>query len=145
MAVTSTTQRPLRGLGLPLTTVGGGRLRTKDRYDVCWGDLILTIFCPIGGRPMSRGFGSLVPNVVFEIQTPLLPQRIKQYVQDAAARWCPHVRVLDVSTQFEGVPGSKNISVSIAFIPADEPTAQTRTVRLDRSDVLRALGARTVQ
>ncbi len=143
MAESSTIQRPLRGLGLPLTKVGGGRLRTKDRYDVCWGDLILAVFCPIGGRPMLRDFGSLVPNAVFELQSPLLPQRLRQYVMDAAARWCPHVRVINVTTQFEGAGGPKNISVSINFTPADEPTAQTRTVRLDRSDVLRALGART--
>ncbi len=143
MAGASNIQRPLTGLGLPLTKVGGGRLRTKDRYDVCWGDLILAVFCPIGGRPMLRNFGSLIPNTVFELQSPLLPQRIQQYVSDAAARWCPHIRILGVTTQFQGASGPKSISISISFTPADEPTAQTRTVRLDRSDVLRALGART--
>lgn len=140
--VASTVQTPLRGLSLPLTRVGGGYLRTKDRYDVCWGDLIMVLFCPIGGRAMSRSFGSLVPNAVFEQQAPLLQQRLKQYVQDAAQRWCPHVKVFDVVVQFDGASTKRAIVLSVAFAPADEPAAQKRTVRLDRSATLRALGSR---
>ncbi len=140
--VASTLQRPLRGLALPLTRVGGGLLRPKDRYDICWGDLLLAIFTPIGGRPMHRGDGSSVPQAVFDPKSPLLQQRLPRYVTDAASRQCPHVRVLDVTVQLAGSGNQRAVVLSISFTPADEPNGQSsRLVRLDRTAVLRALGA----
>jgi phage baseplate assembly protein W len=135
----TTVQQPLRGLALPLTKVGGGYFRTKDRYDVCWGDLILAVFCPIGGQPMNRSFGSLVPNAVFEQQIPLLQQRLRQYVTDAAMRWCPHVRIVDVKVQLAGTSSTRSVSLVISFTPTDEPSVQTRQITIDRSDVMRAI------
>lgn len=90
------TSKELKGLALPAVKGTGGYFESKGAGDVSWGDLLLTLFTPIGGRVMRRSFGSSLYDLLFE---PLIPgefQIIGAAIRDIARRQLPHVRVTRV-------------------------------------------------
>jgi len=128
------TFKPRRGLALPAYRTSGGYFASKDRYDVAWGDLLIALLTPIGSRFMSRQFGSGVSRILFDAAVDQNPQLVKFVVMEAAARYCPHVVILDVRVVVDG----NFVSVGISFSLAEDAASQERLVRLQRGTVVRA-------
>ncbi len=98
MGTTSLAQTTmLKGLGLPALRGAGGYFAVKNRYDVAWSDLMIALFTPIGGRAFDRSFGSGLHHVLFSPVTVAVDQLANYTVKQAAALWCPHVTVIDLS------------------------------------------------
>lgn len=89
----------LRGLALPALRSRGGYFASRSPHDVAFGDLLLALFCPIGGRWMNRLFGSGLLRLLFEPNFVELAATAEAVIQDTAQKWTPHVVVdrVDVS------------------------------------------------
>jgi phage baseplate assembly protein W len=127
----------LSGLALPATRAAGGYFATKTGVDVAWGDLLLAILCPIGGRVMSRSFGSDVPLAVFSQNDATLMDQLARSIRDAAARHAPHVSIIDVQTKTD--KNTVNLTVAFAF----GGDTVTKTTRIDRRSALQFISARS--
>lgn len=136
MAVSSFNQQ-LRGLGLPALRYGGqGYFAAKNAYDVAWSDLMMTLFTPIGGRPMSRSFGSALMEQLFDPVTVAQANITTYVIQQAAQAWCPHVQVLQVQSVVSG----QSISLGIVFaLASDRTKTETRSVLIPKSNIIRLL------
>lgn len=107
------TSKEIRGLALPAVKGPGGYFESKGEGDVSWGDLMLTLFTPLGGRVMRRGFGSSLYDLLFE---PLVPdefQLVGAAIRDIAARQLPHVTVTKVEIRAQ--PQGDGMEIRIFF------------------------------
>lgn len=125
----------LRGLAFPATRAIGGYFGEKTRYDVAWGDLLLTMFTPIGTRPGRRDFGSALHLLLQEPNINGNQQIVEHTVRVAAQRWCPHVVVYGVIARAK-VSDSNVIQIGIRFGLADEQVEQSRLVEVNRDAVV---------
>lgn len=125
------------GLALPATRASGGYFATKKGVDVAWGDLLLAIMCPIGGRFYNRSFGSGVSSAAFGPNDALLAEEMNRYIRDAAVRYVPRVKIMRVDITAD----SKVLNVTIAFSYAG--TTMSRVTRIDRRSALQFISARS--
>lgn len=83
----------LRGLALPATKGPGGYFESKTPGDTAWGDLLLALMTPMGGRFMRRTVGSSLYEQLFEPVVegdfPLVDYTIRQ----ASDRQLSNVRI----------------------------------------------------
>jgi phage baseplate assembly protein W len=127
--------QPIVGVGLPAIRLTG-YFASKNQYDVAWSDLMMTLFCPIGGRAMSRSFGSALVQSLFNPVTVVNANFLTYIIQQAALTWCPHVQVLQVQSQQNG--GS--ISLLITFsLTANQASPQQRSVLIPDTAIVRYL------
>lgn len=127
-------KKELRGLALPALRERGGYFASKGKYDVAWGDVMVAVFTPIGGRPMNRGFGSALSRVLFEPSDEQLQTRVNYIVSEAISKWCPHVRLLGVRT----LAKKRQVDITIIFGLLSDSQRVIGTVSFDRSDPLKS-------
>ena len=126
------TSKELRGLALPALKGTGGYFESKGAGDVSWGDLLLTLFTPIGGRVMRRGFGSSLYDLLFE---PLIPgefQLVGSTIRDIAARQLPHIQItrVDIRALQSGI----GMEIKITFrLQSDREVEQQQTVLIPKT------------
>jgi phage baseplate assembly protein W len=126
------TSKELKGLALPALKGTGGYFESKGAGDVSWGDLLLTLFTPIGGRVMRRSFGSSLYDLLFE---PLIPgefQIIGAAIRDIARRQLPHVRVTLV--QIRELQSGIGMEIKIFFrLQSNLEAEQSQTVLIPKT------------
>ncbi len=137
MVTASTGQVERRGLALPAIRTVGGYFASKNRYDTAWGDLLLTIFTPIGSRPGRRDFGSALDALLFEPDVLRKQQMILHIITEAAARWTPHVVIREVRVEVV----DKSLKLWIAFGLQGEQFTDRRQILLPRERAIKALSA----
>lgn len=105
----STTE--LRGFALPATKGPGGYFESKNPGDTAWGDLLLALLTPQGGRFMRRTLGSALYEQLFEpvvaSEFPLVDYTIRQ----ASDRQLSNVRI--ARTAIREVP--RGIEIKVFF------------------------------
>lgn len=127
----------LSGLALPATRASGGYFATKTGVDVAWGDLLMAIMCPIGGRVMSRSYGSDVPSALFGPNDSAMAVQLERSVRDAVARHAPHVAIVEVQVRRDHA----NVNLTVAFSFGGDVV--TKTTRIDRRSALQFISARS--
>jgi phage baseplate assembly protein W len=130
----------LRGLALPAKKGVGGYFAVRGYYDVCWGDLLLACFCPVGGRAMARNFGSQVQAALYDPLDTTTFGNLEAAIRETAASFVPHVRILSVQVS-KG--GPSQVQIRISFTPAGEVNAETRTLNIDRTSTLRVISGKS--
>ena len=96
----------------------------------------MTIFTPIGGRPMNRTFGSGLNSVLFEPNLADLTSTAEFIVRDAAAQWCPHI-IID---RVIAVRDKKAMQLKISFHLVDDDAVSDRLIELNTDQIVRFLG-----
>lgn len=89
----------LRGLALPALKGSGGLFESKGPEDVAWGDLILGLFTPLGGRVMRRGLGSALYELLFEPIDEGDFALVNYTVREAVSRQLPHVSIVRLAVR----------------------------------------------
>lgn len=119
----TTTQ--LRGLALPATKGPGGFFESKTALDVAWGDLLLTLFTPVGTRVMRRDFGSVLREQLFDANSELNDPIIDHVIREAASDHCPQVVIREVSVVRE----DNRAQILVVFsLRTDTSRVQTREI-----------------
>jgi len=128
------TSRELRGLALPAVKGPGGYFESKREGAVAWGDLLLALLTPQGGRVMRRSFGSGVPDMLFEPVEAGEFQILDATIKDVASRLLPHVIV--TRTEIEALRDGKGIQIHIRFrIATNRDIEQSQTVLIPHTFV----------
>jgi phage baseplate assembly protein W len=128
------TSKEIRGLALPAVKGPGGYFESKGAGDVSWGDLLLTLLTPLGGRVMRRGFGSSLYGLLFEPVVPGEFQLIGAAIRDIAARQLPHVTVTNV--QVRAQDNGSAIEIKIFFrIETSREVERQQTVLIPKTYV----------
>lgn len=129
-----------RGLALPAIRTRGGYFASKSPHDTAWGDLMLAIFCPIGGRFMNRTFGSGLHSILFEPNFTNLVGQARFVIEDTAQQWVPHVVIDDVQVSTK----RESLFLKISFHLVDDQRTEMRLIELSRRDIVRFLGTRRI-
>jgi len=130
----------LRGLALPAIRQRGGYFASRAPHDTAWGDLMLAIFTPVGGRFMNRGFGSGLWRLLFEPSLGGVSTRAEFVIRDAA-RQVPQIVIREVIASSQ----EKTVFLKVAFHLVDDTRGEERLVEIDRSSVTRFLGVARIQ
>lgn len=120
----------LRGLALPATKGPGGYFESKNPGDSAWGDLLLALLTPLGGRFMRRGLGSALYEQLFEPviegDFPLVDYTVRQ----ASDRQLANVRI--ARTAIREVP--RGMEISIFFrLRSDLAVEEQRTILVPKT------------
>jgi phage baseplate assembly protein W len=120
----------LRGLALPATKGPGGYFESKSPGDTAWGDLLLALMTPLGGRFMRRNLGSTLYEQLFEPivegDFPLVDYTIRQ----ATVRQLTNVRI--VRTNVSEV--QRGIEVAVFFrLSTDFDTEEQRLILVPKT------------
>ena len=121
---------PPRGLALPARRVPGGYFSAEDEFDTAWGDLLIALVTPLGGRPMARTFGSGLSLLLFEPNTELVPSEAEEVIREAAAAWTPHIVIHGVRVESQQ-DGRLGILVAFGLTTRRESAERQITVRRD--------------
>jgi len=100
-----------RGFSLPALKGSGGLFEAKGPGDVAWGDLILGLFVPIGGRVMRRSLGSALYELLFNPVDPEDFALVDYTIRAATQRQLPHVNI--VRTEIEAI--DRGIQIRVFF------------------------------
>jgi len=134
------TSKEIRGLALPAVKGPGGYFESKSVGDVSWGDLLLTLFTPLGGRVMRRSFGSSLYDLLFE---PLIPgefQLIGSTIRDIAARQLPHVTVTRV--EIRELSSGIGMEITVFFrVDTNREVEQQQTVLIPKTFISPTIAA----
>lgn len=122
--------KELKGLALPSVRNNGGYFASKGKYDVAWGDVMLTLFTPIGSRPGRRNFGSALIKVLFDPAVSEQTERVRHIITESLIEWCTHIRVRDVQVTID----MKEIRVGVTFSLVTDSQKATRFITLKRSE-----------
>ncbi len=115
------------GLALPAIRTAGGYFVSKNEYDAAWGNLILALQCPTGGRPMQRTFGSNLAKILFDPVDDASRQLVVRSIVQAAAQWVPSITINTVDVQ--STKGTVSVKVTFSLVKdAHALTARTFTV-----------------
>lgn len=129
----------LKGLALPALAIAGrSYFQTKVGVDVGFGDLILALFCPLGGWWMHRSRGSRLKRVLFEPNIDENLQLIQSIVEETAARTVPHVTILNVAAFRSG--RSAKLEISFALTRDVQTTATSRLIEVTGDGQIKILG-----
>jgi len=135
MAVTSDlqTSSELKGLALPALHGPGGLFESKGEADVAFGDLLIALFTPIGGRFMARSFGGTLHDLLFET----LPGEfslVDAAIKDTARKNLPHVTV--TRTRIREAATGKGIEIEIFFrVNSSREVERNQTVLIPKTFV----------
>lgn len=123
----------LRGLALPALKGSGGIFESKSAEDVAWGDLLLALFTPIGGRVMRRQAGSALYELLFEPVNPDDFTLVDYTIREAARRQLPHVNITNVEVRDIG----RGIEIHVFFQLNNDRDAQStsRVVQVPKTFV----------
>ena len=88
-----------RGLAFPIKPTAAGRLLTVTGDDKIRQGLALVLETAVNERQMLPEFGCGVHDLVFEANTELLRNAVRDKVRRALTRWEPRVDVLDVRVE----------------------------------------------
>lgn len=124
------------GLALPAIRTQGGYFASRDAYDTAFGDVVLTIMCPIGGRWGNRQFGSASSSYLFDPADSALVSLLKEAISTAISTWCPHVNLLDTKVNVNGVTVQLFITFSLA---TDRTTPVTKLLTVSRRSAIQFL------
>ncbi len=127
----------LRGIGLPALRTAGGYFAVKNRQDKAWSDLLVAVLTPIGSRPMNRGFGSALHDVLFEQAGGQVEQLVDYVIRQAVSAYAPHVVIVGVKARSVG----NEIKVLIRFSLADDRAVLEKPLLISKSDVVNLLAA----
>jgi len=120
----------MRGLALPATKGPGGYFESKTPADTAWGDLLLALMTPLGGRFMRRQLGSALYDQLFEPVVegdfPLVDYTIRQ----ASDRQLVNVRI--ARTAIKEIPRGMEIGVFFR-LRSDLAVEEQRTVLVPKS------------
>lgn len=130
-----------RGLALPAIRTRGGYFASKSPHDTAWGDLMLAIFCPIGGRAMNRTFGSGLHLLLMEPNFTDLGSRASFVIEDTARKWTPHVVITDVGV----LSRRERLFLKVSFHLVDDTRTEARLIELNRRDIVRFLSVQRIQ
>lgn len=134
------TSKEIRGLALPAIKGPGGYFESKSVGDVSWGDLLLTLLTPLGGRVMRRSFGSSLYDLLFE---PLIPGEfsiISAAIRDIAARQLPHVSVTRV--EIRELASGVGMEIKIFFrVETNREVEQQQTVLIPKTFISPSIAA----
>jgi len=122
--------KELKGLALPALRSIGGYFASKGKYDVAWGDVMLTLFTPIGSRPGNRSFGSALVKVLFDPAVSYQTERVRYIISESLIEWCPHVRLVDAQVTID----QKEIKIGVTFSLVVDAQKATRFITLKRSE-----------
>ena len=122
----------LRGLALPAVKGPGGYFESKDPGDTGWGDLLLALLTPIGGRFMRRTMGSSLYEQLFEPVVPGDFPLVDYTIRQAADRQLTNVRI--ARTQIEEI--QRGIQVGVFFrLRTDLDVEEERSVLVPKTFV----------
>ena len=110
----------LRGLALPATKGTDGYFESKGPGDTAWGNLLLAILSPLGGRFMRRGFGSALHEHLFE---PVVEGdfRLADYtIRQATDRQVTNARVLRTGVRAV----SRGVEIGVFFRLSGDATGE---------------------
>lgn len=128
------------GYALPAIRGAGGYFPSKNKYDTAWGDVIIAIMCPIGGRPMRRAFGSGLADTLFDFSDDRSSSLIKKSLTSAINTYVPHVNVINIDVQRDG----KSVTVLVEFSLREEPSKVVqRAVKIDKRTTMNTLAVRS--
>lgn len=124
--------KELRGLALPATKGPGGYFESKSPSDTAWGDLMLALFTPIGGRFMRRSLGSALYEHLFEPVVENDFPLVDYAIREAADRQLQNVRI--DATEIKEVP--RGLEIRVRFrLRGDLSNAQSATVQVPKTFV----------
>jgi phage baseplate assembly protein W len=126
-----------RGLALPAIRQRGGYFNTPSVHDTAFGDLLLALFTPIGGRAMQRGFGSGLHLILFEPNVSELHQEIFFIVKDTAQKWVPHVTIRGVEVSRK----DRKVQIRVSFSLVDDGEITTRFLEVRRDQTIKVLAS----
>lgn len=121
------------GLAVPAVRIPGGIFAVRNPYDTAFGDILLAILVPTGTRPMDRGFGSRLNTLLFGPKTSAANGTAKYIITEAISRLCPTVNLIGVETAIT----LEGFALEVTFSLVGDPSAQTRSAFLQKSDLLR--------
>ena len=122
--------KELRGLALPAAKGPGGYFESKNPGDTAWGDLLLALMTPIGGRFMRRSLGSGLYEHLFE---PVIENDfplVDYAIREASDRQLTNVRI--ERTEIKEV--SRGLEIRVQFrLRSDLDNALQSTVQIPKS------------
>jgi hypothetical protein len=122
----------VRGLALPATKGPGGYFESKTPQDVAWGNLLLALLTPQGGRFMRRGLGSALYEQLFEPVVEGDFPLVDYTIREAAARQLATVNITrtDISVRNSG----RGLDVHVFFrLRSDLEVEESRTVQIPKT------------
>jgi phage baseplate assembly protein W len=128
------------GPALPAVRLSGGYFADRDALDTAFGDLIIAIMCPVGGRFMRRGFGSNLEQLLFSPSDSALIAALQGAVQAAAQQWVPTMRIVEVLVRPRGGTVDMNIKFALA---SDTTTQRQKLLTVPRSQAIQFLSSRS--
>jgi phage baseplate assembly protein W len=127
----------LNGFALPAIRSSGGYFTSRRDIDCAWGDLLIAIMTPIGGRFMNRSFGSGLSTVLFDPSDNVVIGMVSQYINDAAVKHCPYVKIRNIDVSLDKKKINVKVTFSLAGVQAD------KLMTLDRSNTVNYLSMRS--
>ena len=114
------------GLSLPAVQRGGGYFVNQQPLNRVWGDILLTVYTPIGSRPMRRSFGSALWNMILGQSKNAVG--IQAAISVPVSQWVPYVTLGTISGTIQlngnvglqvnyGIVGDVNLSGSNPTAP----------------------------
>src|ERR1035437_9910144 len=126
------------GPALPAVRLNGGYFADRDALDTAFGDLVLALMCPVGGRVMRRGFGSTIEQLLFSPNDAALFAALRNAIGAVATKWCPTIRIVNVALSSSG----QNVSMNIQFaLASDTTTTRQRLMVVPRRQAIQFLSA----
>ena len=79
------------------------------------------LFTPVGSRVMRRRFGSLLPELIDQPDSPTTRVRLFAAVAGALMRWEPRLRISRVQLASGTTPGTAELVLEGTYVPPDGP------------------------
>lgn len=133
----------IRGLAGPITRFPGGYFSASDALETAWGDLMNIIFTRISSRPMARGFGSGLHDILFEPDTENNEAAIEELIRGAVDTWLPSVNIVEIAT-FDGEEEG-TIVIEIAFTLIQDQQSDTRAISISRDGTFRQVSTQALK
>jgi phage baseplate assembly protein W len=122
----------LRGLGFPTLKGGQGYFHPKEKYDVAWSDLLLSIFTAPESRPINRSFGGRIRELLFAPQSEIDEAVVAYALKETVDRNAPHLKVHQVKVRQE----RQGVNIEVTFsLTAETANPVRRSVTVPKSFV----------
>jgi phage baseplate assembly protein W len=128
------------GLALPAVRLSGGYFAARDALDTAFGDLIVALMCPVGGRFMRRLFGSGVDKYTFSPSDDVMASALRAEIFATAKSLVPTITILGVLVR----SGATKVDISIRFsLASDTTTDRQKLLTMPRNQAIQFLSARS--
>lgn len=111
------------GAALPWGPAARSVLGSKDDLDVLRSSVLWILFTRPGERVMRRDFGSPLMDLVFDPNDATLIAQLRSAVRTAIQRWDDRIKLVDFTTERDGVKLHCSVVVSNALDPTDDRLA----------------------